>query len=189
MSLPIRYRCRPLFAALVLGLVAAPGHAERADRKQPVQLDADRIIIDDKKQVTTYEGDVRFVQGTLQIRADRVLVTQENGGFERGIAFGKVGAQAWFKQKREGRDEYVEGQADRIEYDSQRERAEFFGNATVKNGQDMVSGPYILYDAKAERYEVGANPAQAAAPQPAGRVRAVIQPRADTAPPAKPANP
>ena len=174
MNAPARYAL--VVSAVWLALPVADAHAERADGQQQVQLEADRITIDDKQQMQVLEGAVSLKQGTLQLRADRIQVTQDAAGFQRGVAFGKGGTQAWFKQKREGRDEFVEGQADRIEYDARTERAEFFGNANVKNAQDVVSGPYILYDGKSESYEVSGQTQRGGA-TPGGRVRAVIQPR------------
>ncbi len=183
-------RVFPLAVAMLLASATLPVRAERADRDKPVQLDAARAVMDDKNKRYVLEGDVVLEQGTLQIRSARLEVTQDAAGaMQRSVANGKPGAQAWFRQKREGRDEFVEGQADRIEYDARTERAEFFGNARVKNAQDVVTGPYILYDAKSERYEVGAPPGAAAAVTGSGRVRAVIQPRppSETPPAAKPA--
>lgn len=110
------------------------------------------------------------------IRSDKIVVTEDAAGFQRGVAFAGPGGLARFRQKREGREEWIEGEAERIEYDARTEVAEFFRRAWVKSGADQLRGDYIWYDAIFERYLATAGESQAKdAPPP--RVRAVIQPR------------
>lgn len=167
-----------LTVALALGVAAAaPAWAERADRSKPVNLEANRITVDDAKKVHVFEGNVRLVQGTLTILADKIVVSQDAEGFQKGVAHG---TPARFRQKREGVDEYVEGEAERIEYDARTERAEFFGKARVKSAGDEVRGAYIAYDGVGERY-LATSAGADGKPAADGRVRAVIQPKAKPA--------
>ncbi len=159
------------FCALTL----SSAQAERADRDKPVNLEADRVTVDDVKQVATFEGNVVLTQGTLVIRGNRMVVRQDAEGFKTGIAYGNL---ASFRQKREGFDEYIEGYAERIEYDSKAEKLQMFNRAYIKRGNDDVSGNYISYDAATEFFRVIGGGKQAATPaNPEGRVRAVIQPK------------
>lgn len=189
---PAGRHSHPLLAALLLtaGLATAPAsHADRSDADQPVALEADRVTVDDAKKVHVFEGNVALTQGTLTIRAQRLTVSQDAQGFQKGIA---AGAPARFRQKREGRDDYVEGEAERIEHDNRRERTEFFGQARIKSGLDEVRGNYISYDARTEQYTANAAPgASGATPRADGsnRVRAVIQPKQNPTEPAAGAAP
>ncbi|HJW04089.1 MAG TPA: lipopolysaccharide transport periplasmic protein LptA [Azospira sp.] len=164
-----------LMTTLVL-LAALPARAEKADREKPVNLESDKVTVDDAKKVHVFEGNVTLTQGTLVIRGDRIVVTQDNDGFQKGVVYGKP---ARFKQKREGRDDYVEGEGLRIEHDAKTEKTEFFDRAYVKSGQDEVRGHYIQYDSLTEQYLVTSAGQKTAAPgePPSGRVRAVIQPK------------
>ncbi|QDX80717.1 lipopolysaccharide transport periplasmic protein LptA [Denitratisoma sp. DHT3] len=181
-----------LLPAGLLCLLALPALAERADRNQPVNLEADRATADDARKVHVFEGRVILTQGTLVIRTDKLVVTQDAEGFQKGVATGGADGLARFRQKREGRDEYIEGEAERIEYDAKTEKSEFFDRAKVRSGTDEVRGRYVIYDAKSETYQVnnghGASPASSAAKQPAvpERVHAVIHPKhkEEDAPPA-----
>ena len=166
-------------------LLAAPGaRAEKADRDKPVNLEADRVTIDDAKQTAMFEGNVTLTQGTLQIRGERMEVRQDKEGFKFGTTWGNP---AHFRQKREGYDEYIEGWAERIEYDGRAETMQMFNRAQMRRGQDEVRGNYISYDAKTEFYQVIGGGTRAAAPNnPEGRVRAVIQPKPKEKPPAGP---
>lgn len=168
---------RHLTALLVAGLLAAgSARAERADRDKPVNLEADRVTVDDIKRVHIFEGNVILKQGTLVIRTARMVVTQDAEGFQKGVATGGADGLARFRQKREGKDEHIDGEGERIEYDARTEKAEFFVRAYVKSGLDEVRGNFISYDGLTEKYLVTAAPG-AKPGAPAGRVTAVIQPK------------
>lgn len=174
---------RPWHLLVAALLVSAPtaARAEKADREKPVNLEADRVTIDDAKQVANFEGNVVLSQGTLQIRGDKMVVRQDAEGFQFGVA---TGNPASIRQKREGYDEYIEGFAERIEYDGKAERVQMFNRAVMKRGLDEVRGNYISYDATTEFFRVTGGGKQAAtANNPEGRVRAVIQPKPKAPPP------
>lgn len=164
-------------ATLTLCLLAAqPALAERADRDKPMQLEANRVSIDDAKKIQILEGDVVITKGTMVLKADRVVITEDQYGFQKGTAFAGKGGLARFRQKREGKDEYIDGEAERIEYNSNSEIAELFHRAWVRSGDDEVKGDYIWYDAVSEKYLVTAGEARDPKAAPP-RVRAVIQPK------------
>ena len=162
--------------SLILAMLSQPVFAERADRDKPLQLEANRISIDDAKKIQILEGDVIVIKGTMMLRADRVVITEDQYGFQKGVAFGGKDGLARIRQKREGKDEYSEGEAERIEYNTNSEVAEFFHRAWVKSGEDQVKGDYIWYDGISEKYLVTAGQNRDPKAPPA-RVRAIIQPR------------
>lgn len=174
------------FAVLAIALLAAPAaFAEKADRDKPMHLEANRISIDDAKKIQILEGDVVITKGTLVLKADRIVVTEDQYGFQKGTAFGGKGGLARFRQKREGRDDYMEGEAERIEYNSNSEIAELFHRAWVKSGEDEIKGDYIWYDAVSEKYLVTAGDSRNPKAPPA-RVRAIIQPKSGGTPTERP---
>ena len=169
-----------LWTALLLA--AAPwAHAEKADRDKPINLEADTATVDDVKKISIYEGNVILTQGTLQIRSDKLVVTEDAEGFQTGTAYGNP---ANFRQKREGYDEYIEGYALRIEYDSRKDLMQLFTQARMKRGQDEARGNYISYDGKTEFFQVIGGKETATADNPRGRVRTVMQPKKKDAAPA-----
>ena len=174
-----------LAVACVLALLlAGAARAEKADREKPINLEADRVTVDDAKQLATFEGNVVLTQGTMVIRGDRMEVRQDKDGFRHGISWGNL---AYFRQKREGYDEFIEGWAERIEYDGRAEKVQMFARAAMKRGQDEVRGDYISYDAASEFFQViGGGPKAANPNNPEGRVRAVMQPKPRETPPASP---
>jgi lipopolysaccharide export system protein LptA len=160
--------------ALAVALLAySPARAELADRDKPVNLESDRMNADDAKKTSVFEGRVVLTQGTMVIHADRLTVKQDSQGFQSGIAMGNL---ATFRQKREGFDENIEGEAERIEYDGRADRVEFFNRARLRRdcGDDVV-GNYISYDSKTEQFSVQS--AKGSAANKDDRVRAIIMPR------------
>lgn len=158
--------------------------AEKADREKPMLIEADFATIDDKEKVQVLEGNVIITKGTIRLEAARVRIVEDQYGYQKGTAFKYANRRAYFRQKREGVDEYIEGKADRIVYDGNYEVAELIGNAWVKSGKDEVKGAYIRYNAMNETYFVnnGSDEAQKSIRQnpKSARVRAIIQPRNKT---------
>lgn len=178
-----------LLAALLLTAAAAPTQAEKADRSKPLTIEADQpSSLDLINQVVVFNGNVVMAQGTMTIRADRVEVRERADGHRSAVALGSPGRPATFRQKRDGLDETIEGQAQRVEYDSRGDVVRFAGNAQVRRlrgGQpaDEISGSLITYDNGNETFSVaGAAPDAAGnGASGAGRVRVVITPRPDAA--------
>jgi len=132
---------------VVLLLLSTLSLAEKADRDKPIEIESDTMTMDDTKNVSIYTGDVILTQGTLIIKADELIVREDNQGFQHSTSTGNPTS---FKQKREGVEEYIEGIGQRIEYDGHMDKVHIYRNAIVKRGNDTVMGDYIIYDANAE---------------------------------------
>jgi lipopolysaccharide export system protein LptA len=172
-----------IFLTANLSLIA---HAEKADKDQPIELEADTVTVNDAKKVSVYTGNVILTQGTLVIHADKLVVREDAGGFQHGTSYGNP---TTFKQKREGKNEYMEGSAERIEYDGRMDKIQLYTKAWVKRAEDIVHGDYIMYDANAEYSEViGGGPKSATSATPTGRVKAIIQPKNKSVPVDTPVN-
>ncbi|MGJ8618747.1 MAG: lipopolysaccharide transport periplasmic protein LptA [Methylophilaceae bacterium] len=148
--------------------------AEAADRNKPIELEADSVIVDDAKKISTYLGNVILTQGTLVIHADKLIVREDRNGFQHSTS---TGNPTTFKQKREGKNEYMTGSGRRIEYDGRMDKVQLYTKAWVKRGEDIVYGDYISYDANAEYAEVIGGKKSESAGSSSGRVRAIIQPK------------
>ena len=172
-----------LFLSLVLLLASSLASAEKADRDKPIDLEADTLTTNDAKKISTYTGNVVLTQGTLVIHAEKLVVREDQEGFQHSTS---TGNPTTFRQKMEGKQEFIQGSAQRIEYDGHMDKVQLYGKAWVKRGEDIVHGEYIMYDASSEYAEVigGSNAATEANPK--GRVRAVIQPKSAKTAPAKP---
>ncbi len=148
--------------------------SESADRSKPIELEADSVIVDDAKKTSTYVGKVILTQGTLVIHADKLVVREDKSGFQNSTS---TGNPTTFKQKLEGKNEYMQGSARRIEYDGRVDKVQLYTKAWVKRGEDIVYGDYISYDANAEYAEVIGGKKTESGGSSSGRVKAIIQPK------------
>lgn len=178
---PAPRRRAPWAVAAVLTLAAAGGHAEKADRGKTMTLESDQpCVVDLQKQSSVCSGNVVISQGTLTIRAERLELRETAEGYQMAQALGSPAKPARYRQKRDGADEYVEGQALRIDYDSRGGLLRFDGQAVVRRFRgstlgDEIHGALIVWDSQAELFNVQGG---AVTPDnPGGRVRAVITPR------------
>ena len=179
--------CQPLLAAAVLSaaLGGAPAQAEKADRNKPVVVEADQGgSIDLQRQVLVYTGNVVVVQGSMQLRAERIEMRQTPDGHRLALAIGTAAKPATWRQKRDGVDETVEGTAERIEFDGKADTLRLLGAGVVRRLRgvtvaDEISGSNILWDNGAELFRVEGGASTAS--NPSGRVRAVLSPRVEAA--------
>jgi lipopolysaccharide export system protein LptA len=172
----------------VLGVAAALGftasaRAERADRDKPLNVEADSGRYDDLKQIGLFSGNVVLTKGTLALRAAQVEVRQTPDGYHHGVASAAAGQLASFRQKRDGVDETIQGEAERIEYDGKADTLRLVNRAVIRRYRgatlaDETSGGLIVYDSAAETFSVTGGASAATPANPGGRVRATLGPRA-----------
>jgi lipopolysaccharide export system protein LptA len=179
-----------LWAALAcFALVATLAHAERADSDKPLNIDADYMTYDDLKQINIFTGHVVATKGTIIIKADRVEVWQDPQGYQYAKGTMSGHGLAYFRQKRDGVDEYIDGNAERIDYDGKQDLTTLTTNATVRRLQglstvmDTVHGSVITYDGQKDFYTAKAGKDVAGPGNPSGRVRAMLAPRTGSPPP------
>jgi lipopolysaccharide export system protein LptA len=168
--------------ALVLAAGAGAALAERADRLKPLQVESDQPgKIDLLNQFVVFNGNVVVTKGTMLIRAARIEVRETPEGYHSALAVGAAGRPATFRQKRDGVDETIEGEAERLEVDGKANVIKFIGNASVRRLRgaqvaDEIAGQLVSYDSLNEVFNVSGG-APATASNPGGRVRAVLTPR------------
>jgi lipopolysaccharide export system protein LptA len=184
-----RYRVALLAAAAALVAASPAAHAERADRTKPMSVTSsggNPDVVDLKKHSAVFVGNVIITQGTLEIHADRVEVSEDSDGARLGTAFGTPDHPATFRQKRDGEDEYSEGDAARIEYDSAGNRVRFVGAAHLRmlkgtTVTDTASAPLITYDTATDTVKFEGGGTQG----PPGRTTVVFTPKDVASAPAR----
>ncbi|MDR0703019.1 MAG: lipopolysaccharide transport periplasmic protein LptA [Azoarcus sp.] len=166
-------------ALAALLLASSCAHAQTINRDQPVNIDADKVVVDDRNKIHVFEGRVVLTQGALTLKGDKLVVTQNADGFHNGVITAGPGRLASFRQKRAHDAGWVEGEAERIEYNSQTERAKLFNRAQVQSGGDKVRGQYIEYDTVSENYLVTDAPSRGDSAPAKERVHVTLQPKSN----------
>ena len=169
-----------LCALMSFGMPAA--HAEKADRFKPLNVEADLPgKIDLLNQFVVFNGNVVVTKGTMTIRAARIEVRETADGYHTAVAIGAAVKPVTFRQKRDVADEFIEGEAERLEYDGKTDTIRFVNRASVRRLRgasvaDEISGNLVTYDSISEVFSVSGGAAPTAT-NPGGRVRAVLTPR------------
>lgn len=156
-------------------ILASGAQAEKADRDKPINLDAQRATFDGITNVRILEGDVVMVQGSMRITAERVEIRTDSEQFITAVA---TGNPVTFRQKREGCDEYIDGFAQRAEFDDRKDVLKLISRARIKSGDDELKSDFIVYNSATDQYEVLGNLPDAA--KSGGRVNMVIFPKTKT---------
>jgi lipopolysaccharide export system protein LptA len=160
-------------AAAVLAAVALPAAAERSDRSKEIVVGADRLTADESNKTSTFEGDVVISQGTMRMTASKVTVREDKDRHKYYVA---NGAPVTFRQKRDNVDEWIEGFAERAEFDDRNDVLKLFNRARVKRNNDELTGDVITYDMKKDVAEVSGAPASS---KPPTRIKMIMTPRKD----------
>ena len=176
----------PLLILLLASTLLAPAvQAEKADRNKPMNIEADTLRYDDVKQVSVFTGNVVLTKGTIQVRAARIDVRQDPDGYQFGTITGTPDKPAFFRQKREAMDEFMEGESELIEYDGRADIVKFINKAVLRRLRgatlaDEISGALIVYENLTDTFSVDGSGAKGVAPAPGARVRAILTPKPDT---------
>ena len=178
-----------LLMLITLALSAQEIHAEKADRNLPMNVEADALRYDDIKQISVFTGNVILTKGTIQIRGARVEVRQDPQGFQYGVVTAEPGQLAFFRQKREGVDEYIEGEGETIDYDGRADTVKFVSKAQLRRFQagrlnDEFKASLIVYNNTTDVFTLDGtvrNKDGSSQPgAPSGRVRATLTPKPDS---------
>jgi lipopolysaccharide export system protein LptA len=166
-----------------------------------MNIEADTLRYDDLKQVSIFTGRVVLTKGSIIIRGARLEVRQDPDGYQFGLVTGTPETLAFFRQKREAVDEFMEGEGETIYYDGRADTVTFTKRAQLRRFRgttlgDEVTGAVIVYENLTDMFSVDGGPnngAQSASgTQGSGRVRAVLIPKPEnnaTPPAASPTPP
>jgi lipopolysaccharide export system protein LptA len=151
---------------LLLMLASSLALAKSSDRNQPMYLDSDAQDGNMSGDgVSIWTGNVLVKQGTIDIRAGRLELTQRNGDPVRAVFTGK---QVSLKQQMDDGSP-IEMSADKVDYNLVTEEIELTGNYTVKSPRGTNSGQRMVYNVNTGNVKSGGD---------GTRVRTVIQPKA-----------
>ncbi|MEY4362730.1 MAG: lipopolysaccharide transport periplasmic protein LptA [Pseudomonadota bacterium] len=167
---------------MALGPVAAV--AEKADRDKPTHIEADTLVHDDLKQLSIFTGNAVLTKGTLVLRGARIEMREDPDGYQFGVVLPAPGKRAFFRQKREGVNEFIEGEGLRIEYDGKKDVVTILDKGEVRryrgvNLADQMQGQRIVYENLTDVFSIdGQRPGSTSgSASSGGRVRATLVPK------------
>ncbi|MCG6656465.1 lipopolysaccharide transport periplasmic protein LptA [Halomonas campisalis] len=139
----------PSLTALALGGLLLAGtalHATTAtahDARAPIEVEADRLDLDDRAGTAVYTGEVDIRQGTLRVTGDRVEIQRNAAGeLSRAIA---TGERAYLEQQPDPAEPVVRGWGRTIVYHVAERRMELIDRAELHQRGDTFEGGYLEY--------------------------------------------
>lgn len=155
---------------------ALEGFATNPD--QPVEIEADKLEVEDNAQHATFIGNVVAVQGETRLRSDRLKATyaaSPNGGrtqITQIIATGRVHVLSKDDQSANG---------DWARYNVATREIVMGDKVVLRQGQNVIRGTKLYIDLNSGRSRVSggvtsSGPADAGKPSGNGRVKALFQP-------------
>jgi lipopolysaccharide export system protein LptA len=173
------------FIACALAFMPAAASAEKADRDKPITIEADKLLHDELKQISVFSGRAVLTKGSMVLRGDRIELRQDPDGYQFGVILPEDKKRAFFRQKRDAVDEYIEGEAQRIEYDGRADRIVLSDQAEIRRYRgttlgDQMSGKRIVYENLSDVFTIDGQRAADKGKTPDTRVRATLAPRIKT---------
>jgi lipopolysaccharide export system protein LptA len=183
----MKFNLLKLFLTFTVALAVQAACAEKADRNKPMNIEADALKHDEQQQLTIFTGKVSMTKGSLVLKAARIEVKQDAKGQQVANLWAQPGERIFFRQKREGLDEYTEGEAETAVYDSQANTLTLTTRAELRllRGAvvaDRIQGQQIVVNNSTEVFTVDGKVSSAAntSPQSGQRVKATFTPRPST---------
>lgn len=182
---------QPLLCALLWIFHWAPAWAEKADRDKPMLIEADRMQHDEAKKLTQFFGNVQANKGTMVMRAARIDVQQDDQGKQTAWLWAVAGERVFFRQKREGLDEYTEGEAETAEYEGATDVLTLLTRAEMRilrgtQLADQIQGHQIIFNSITEVMSVDGQRKDKNTDARSQRVRAVLMPKPAASAPVPP---
>lgn len=183
----------PWLLVTLLMITVINSHAATANQ-QPIYIESNSLLIDEKKGISYYKGNVKFTQGSLVIMADSIKVLAKDGAITKVLIQGNPSK---LKQQPQGQQHPITATANRIEYLAKTEIVHLYGNALVAQGAQRFSGEHIQYNSQTAQVTAqsmnslltppGAQAGNATSKQTdtnngQGRVKAVIMPKRESKP-------
>ncbi|WP_069383830.1 lipopolysaccharide transport periplasmic protein LptA [Halomonas caseinilytica] len=128
---------------VILSLAVSQAQALEGDASAPIQIEADRLDLDDRAGTAVYQGNVNIQQGSMRLTGSRVEIRRNDAGeLSQAIA---TGDRAYIEQQPAPDESVVRGWGRRIVYHVAERRMELIDQAELHRGGDTFDGGYLEY--------------------------------------------
>jgi lipopolysaccharide export system protein LptA len=127
-----------------------------------VHISAENQEVDLKQGVVIYTGDVKLVQGTLEITAKKIQVRR--GKDQEVESFNAEGSPAHYQQQPDAGKPVIHAEAGTIHYNVKTEQLVLDQNVSIEQNGSVTKAGHVDYDIKSQTAKFSGN----------GRVETVI---------------
>ena len=121
-------------------------YALPGDSEQPIEIEAESVMVDETSGFNEFIGDAEVRQGSLLMTAEIIQVQTNIDGVESMLAKGTLKNPAKYIQDQENQPRFIEAKATLITYDVNKGIIFLEGNAHLIQGFDSFSGEKLYYD-------------------------------------------
>ena len=116
------------------------------DAEQPIEIEAESVMVDEATGYNEFIGDAEVKQGYLIMTAEIIQVQTNADGVETMVAKGTLERPAKYIQSQENQARLIEATATLITYDVNEGMIFLVGDAYLVQGFDSFSGDSLTYD-------------------------------------------
>ena len=153
--------------ALLLLWLPGPLWALSTDSDQPIAVEADSLEVREQDNVSIYQGNVSLIQGSLEIRSDRLVIHFSDD--KELMLMEMTGTPARFRQLDDDRQEML-GQARQINYTESESLLELLDEASFSHAGDTIESNRIRVNTQNNSIQAGSSDSDE-------RVKMLIKPR------------
>lgn len=167
-----------LFKLLILSFIISPTFAANL-KQETIDITAQYLLLDEKKGISRYKGQVLLKKGTLSIKADTVTLYYNDGELTKALITGSPADVLHYPDN----EPKVHSQAKEMEYFVSEDRLTLKGHAFVDQGNRHFSGEIIEYDTHQRTITAAGNQSNVIKSEktpPMGRVHVIIGPNTDS---------
>lgn len=122
-----------------------------SDSKAPIEIKAKTVIVDERRGLSIYTGDVKLTQGSLSLSAENVEIFSTQNKVTKVIAKGSSKQRAHYQQNQQNKSGLITADAENIIYSLQQETIHLKGNAHLVRSFDSFGAHTLDYDIKNDK--------------------------------------
>ena len=130
---------------LLMAFVASLVLALPEDKKQPIEIEAQSVIVDETTGFSEFSGNAEVRQGSLLLLAELIQVQTNNDEVVSMTAKGSLEKPAKYVQSQENQARFIEASATLITYDVNAGMIFLVGNARLVQGFESFNGNTLIY--------------------------------------------
>ena len=155
-------------AACLLIVSASVAQALPTDKNQSLRITANKQEVDLRVGEVIYTGDVKLVQGTLEINAQKLTVHKDKNQNEESVT--AEGNLARYQQQPEVGKPMIHAEASLIYYNFKTEQITLDKNVSIEQNGSVTKAGHVDYDIKSQtaKFSIGDSN---------GRVETIIPPK------------
>jgi len=135
-------------AACLLALSSTLVQALPSDKNQALRITADKQEVDLKLGEVIYLGDVKLVQGTLEITSQKLTIHKDKNQTEESVT--AEGGPARYQQQPEAGKPIIHAEAGIIHYNFKTEQLELNKNVAIEQNGTTSKADHVAYDIKSQ---------------------------------------